>query len=68
MKILAQDNEEIIIIFDVKNKTKKALMVLNGEDEELWLPLSQIEVIDIISDNEYEILMPLWLAEEKEII
>lgn len=68
MKVLAQDKEEILILCDVKYQTSNVYMILDDDGDKVWLPKSQVEVVDVISDMEYELSMPRWLAEEKEIV
>lgn len=68
MKILSQDIDEVIIRCDVETQSPRALGVLDESQNLMWLPFSQIEIIDIITDVEYELSIPRWLAEEKEIV
>ena len=59
------DIELIILRF-----TDAAVLVTDEEDgDEVWLPLSQIE-IQSKTDHEglFEVTMPEWLAQEKELV
>lgn len=38
----------------------------NDDDENYWLPKSQVEITKL--SNGYEVEMPEWLAKEKELI
>ena len=51
----------------VIHATKNAVLVESNEIE-VWLPLSQIEDIDLDSTESQEIEIPEWLAEDKELI
>jgi hypothetical protein len=46
--------------------TDKAFLFTDGV-EEYWLPKSQVEVT-LVKDKDYEVLVPEWLAKEKELI
>ncbi len=50
------------LTLDIEAETQLAVMVTNLEDEKVWLPKSQVEIMD----NHLEI--PTWLAENKELI
>lgn len=53
-------------------KSEKAVCVENSNDEMVWLPLSQIEVTvdleDLVQGNKFELTVPEWLVEDKELI
>lgn len=67
MKIITQDEDETLIQCTVECITVGAIRILGLELEEIWLPRSLIEVVSE-DYNRYEILIPNWLAEEKEIV
>lgn len=53
----------------VKHKTEKALLVVDGEGEEHWIPLSQIHDDSEIYDNAKKgdrgkLVIPEWLAKK----
>jgi hypothetical protein len=60
---------EVSVIF--KHNTDNAILVSDG-DNDIWLPLSQIECDEDLSafepGDDIELLMPEWLAKEKGII
>ena len=64
----------IEIAVKVKAKTGKAILVDHGGNEEVWVPLSQIEDYcgsDDIEKSPYgvtSIFIPEWLATEKGIL
>lgn len=59
----SKDNYEITV--EIKVETDKAILVSDG-DVEAWLPKSQIvERIDL-KDGYAELIIPEWLAEDKE--
>jgi len=57
------DNEIITIQADrkVRDNAVDAAILFDFDGEEVWLPRSQIEVVDL------EIDIPLWLAIEKRL-
>jgi len=57
------DNEIITIQADrkVRDNANDAAILFDFDGEEIWLPRSQIEIVDL------EIDIPLWLATEKGI-
>ena len=52
--------------------TDSAILVDAGLEENVWLPKSQVECDTLFDDMEegspYDIEIPEWLAEEKELI
>lgn len=51
--------------------TLGALLVseTGDKDKAVWLPKSQIEFVEVPGKSGYlDITMPLWLAEEKELV
>ena len=57
-------SEEIEIDIEILAETDKAIMLENLQDEKVWLPKSQID----ISASEDSMLIPEWLAIDKELI
>lgn len=57
---------EISVDVTVMRKTDKAVLVLDENDEETWLPISQVR-IDYYEDDDgrAELVLPEWLAREK---
>lgn len=56
------DRELVDIAAELRHETDKAFLVFDG-DKTVWLPKSQVEQND---DGTWT--MPLWLAQEKELI
>lgn len=52
--------------FEICAETQKAILAFNG-DKEVWLPLSQIEIIFKMGVSA-TIAMPEWLAIDKELV
>lgn len=50
-------------------RTEKAIFVSETGDkaDAVWLPLSQIELVETGGDGIYEVTLPEWLAIEKGI-
>ena len=67
MKIISQDENETLISTSFLRQTDKAILVENIDDEEVWLPLSQVEVIEQC-EGMCEVIVPNWLAESKGVI
>lgn len=67
MKILCESEDEVIIKVRPLHETPKAILIKNVDEDEVWLPLSVVEVLDDV-EGEYEIAIPMWLVEEKDII
>jgi hypothetical protein len=56
------DREYLGFDGEVRRTTEKAILFyIEAADEEVWLPLSQVE----LSDDETSVLVPRWLAVEK---
>lgn len=52
----------------VRHETDKAVLVDHGEEEPIWLPLSQIEIEPNPDGKTHTVTLPEWLATEKEMI
>jgi hypothetical protein len=54
----------------VKLETDKAILVENLVGKDVWLPISQLNIIDrsnfLSSIDKFEV--PVWLAKDKELI
>jgi hypothetical protein len=61
---MSKENYEITV--EVKRETDKAILVDDG-DVEVWLPKSQIVERTDLKDGFAELVIPEWLAEEKEL-
>lgn len=60
--------ETIEIDVDILRETEAALLVSDG-GRQVWLPKSQIENPDDLSPGDSgEIIVPVWLAEEKGLV
>jgi len=67
---MAGKSDIIDIFMRVKHRTEKAVLVTDEKDEgdEVWLPLSQIE-IEMDDDPKYAtISLPEWLALDKGLV
>ncbi len=60
------DKETITLELDVYHETNDAYMVHNLKDERVWLPKSQVEFHEEGLSTEFE--MPMWLAEDKDLV
>lgn len=67
MKILCESEDEVIIKVRPLHETPDAILIKNVDEDEVWLPLSVVEVLDYV-EGEYEIAIPMWLVEEKDVI
>ena len=62
---MARDDEHIDFDGYVVHRTDAAVLFFVKEaDEEIWFPLSQVQV----DDGDTSILVPLWLARERGLI
>jgi hypothetical protein len=50
-----------------KYETKEAYLFSDG-DKDVWIPKSKIESIETLHKNIVRIVIPEWLANEKELI
>lgn len=57
-------SEVVTLDLKVKAETDLAVMVTNLQDENVWLPLSQVEV----DYKDQEIQVPEWLAIDKDLV
>lgn len=60
-EIIEEDEENIFLKCQRLRETEKAILVQGMRDEEVWLPLSQIEIVSEDKDV-LEILIPTWLV------
>ena len=67
MKIIAEGNDETIVRTSFLRETEKAILVTDVDENEVWLPLSQIEVLEV-GQGQCEISVPNWLIEAKELL
>ncbi len=55
-----------IEVVEIRARTDAAILVVITDDDEVWLPLSQIEIDD---DGSCPVItMPYWLAETKGLV
>lgn len=52
----------------VKETEKAVLATLNVAENAVWLPLSQIFMLDTVIEGIETISMPVWLATEKGLV
>lgn len=59
---MASDREHVTLDGEVRSRTDNGILFyVEVADEEVWLPLSQVE----LSDDETSVLVPRWLADAK---
>jgi len=58
--------EHVSLSGEIRRETELAILFFDGK-RETWLPKSQLKDITRYSD-EVEIVIPLWLAEERELL
>lgn len=51
-------------------RTKSAILVLDADDREVWLPLSQVAILeeDLLPGGVMKLLIPEWLAMKTRLI
>lgn len=59
--------ETIEFYGEMKYDTEKAYLIYDGIDE-IWLPKSKVVSLRRIRDDDYEFIIPLWLAKKKGIV
>ena len=65
-KIIQEDDQQIFMRCELLVETEKAIKVQGMEDNEVWLPKSQIEIVE--TDEEViEVLVPVWLVEKNPL-
>ena len=64
------DAQRVEVSVEFVRRTDRAILVKDGGDEELWLPLSQVEDFaeDAKPGDALDISLPEWLAKEKGLI
>ncbi len=67
MRTEPNDGNNVLVRVDrLVSETPKALLVAmssdGGEEEEVWIPKSQVASLDVDTG---EVWLPLWLAEKK---
>lgn len=67
MKVIDSGNKETLIQTNYIRETEKAIMIESIDGDEVWVPLSQVEVIDM-KQGVCELLIPNWLIEAKELL
>jgi hypothetical protein len=58
----------IDITVKIRGRTERAVLVDYGEEETVWLPLSQIDLAANPDGRTYTASVPQWLAEEREMV
>lgn len=61
------DRDTIELYIRIIHRTERAILVDDG-DGEVWLPLSQVEIIEEDRNGDASIIIPMWLAKDKELI
>lgn len=51
----------------VKHQTERAVLINDGGDADIWLPLSQVDLAPSGDGKHHVVTMPAWLAVEKEM-
>ena len=67
MKITAEGNDESVIETMLIRETEEAILIEGVDGDEVWLPLSQIEILEI-KDCVCEVAVPNWLMTAKELV
>jgi hypothetical protein len=63
------DKEMIEIVAKVIKRTEKAILINDGSNQDIWIPLSQIEIENEDEKEGFiEFLIPEWLAFDKGLI
>jgi len=52
---------------EIRRETDNAVLVFDGINE-VWLPKSQIVEMNHVKGQDFEFIIPEWLAKEKEIV
>jgi len=65
--IRSVDQNYIEITGQIKYETDKAMLLFDGK-KEVWIPKSQIEGIEKKERRMVAVVIPEWLAMEKELI
>jgi len=60
-------DETIEFCGELKWETDEAYLVSDG-DNDIWLPKSQVQSARLISGDDWEFEIPLWLAENEGIV
>jgi hypothetical protein len=60
-------NDDVEITVEIVKETDMAYLVKDG-DVEVWLPKSQIRGEEDLQGGIVELIIPEWLAEEKDLI
>lgn len=58
--------EHVSLQGEIRRETDLAILFFDGS-REVWIPKSQLEDRSVYSDG-VEIVIPRWLAEEKELV
>lgn len=62
------DTELVDIVTRIEQETEKAVLVYDDRGNKQWLPKSQIEYEKSgVHSHVYQITMPRWMAEEKNL-
>ena len=67
MKVIDSGNKETLIQTNYTRETDKALLIENIDGDMAWVPLSQIEVVEM-KEGTCELLIPNWLIGAKELL
>ena len=65
------DDDELVEveISNVVRKTEDAFLVVANLSEEVWLPKSQIETVELeVGDEDVSVLIPAWLAKDRGLV
>ncbi|MFT6841366.1 MAG: hypothetical protein ACJASR_000126 [Psychroserpens sp.] len=61
--------KKVELKLDIKHVTRKAILVINLNNQETWLPISQIEIEgDRFFAGVREITIPEWIAIKNELV
>ena len=61
--------EQVEVSLDVKGETLRAFRCSQGDEQDIWIPKSQIDNLDEIEVGACSnMFIPAWLAKEKGLI
>ena len=62
-------NERVEIDVEFVDSTESAILVEDADDKKIWLPLSQVEILEeALSGEGLKLSIPEWLAIEKGLV
>ena len=64
------NDSRVEIDVEKRGETKDAILVRDADDKQIWLPLSQVVILeeDFLPGGSMKLLIPEWLAIEKGLV